>query len=93
VQQKYEGMVISEGKVSLCGKPLEVGSFGFGLAKPAPTSAADAKFFLYNQGGAKVAECAAKKDSQIKQPKPLQVVMEKGGPARLYLGRYWLEIK
>jgi hypothetical protein len=93
IQQKYEGMLITEGKISLCGTVVPVGSYGFGLAKPAPPSDADAKFFLYNQAGTKVAECAAKKDSQMQHPSPLQVVLAKAPPARLYLTRYWLEIK
>ncbi len=100
VRQKYSGMLIAEGRVSICGETVAVGSYGFGLDKPAPiesrsatTSGADAKFFLYNQAGEKVAECAAKKDTQIKQPKPLQVVLNQGERARLYLGRYSLELK
>lgn len=93
IQQKYEGMVISEGKFSLCGVMVGVGSYGFGRTKPAATSNEDAKFFLYNQAGEKIGECAAKKDAQIKQPNPLHVVVGKGQPARLYLGRYWLELK
>ena len=87
IQQKYIGMVITEGKVSVCTVSLDVGSYGFGLEKPA------GNFFLYNQAGEKVGECAAKKDSAVKQPKPLSVVLGKEGGARLYLGRYFLELK
>jgi hypothetical protein len=93
IQEKYIGMVITEASVSLCGGPVGVGSYGFGLQKPAASSDEDAKFVLYNQAGKKVKDCGAKKDSEIKQPKPLQVVLEAGKPARLYLGRYWLELK
>jgi hypothetical protein len=93
IQQKYIGMVITEGKVSVCSVPLTVGSYGFGMEKPAASSSEDAKFFLYNQAGEKVGECAAKKDSTVKQPKPLNVVLGKEGGARLYLGRYFLELK
>ena len=92
IKKKYIGMVIAEGAVSVCGNALGVGSYGFGLDKPAATSDADATFFLYNQAGEKAAECAAKKDTQLKLPRPLQVVLKKGKPARLYLGRYWLEL-
>jgi hypothetical protein len=93
IQEKYIGMIITEPSVSVCGEALEVGSYGFGLQKPAATSDEDAKFFVYNQAGAKVMDCAAKKDSEIKQPKPLQVMMGAGEPAKLYLGRYWLELE
>jgi hypothetical protein len=87
IQQKYIGMVITEGSVSVCSVPLSVGSYGFGLEKPA------GKFFLYNQAGEKVGDCGAKKDSTVKQPKPLNIVLSKEAGARLYLGRYFLELK
>jgi len=93
IKQKYIGMVITEGTVSVCNVPLSVGSYGFGLVKPAATSSEDAKFYLYNQAGETVGECAAKKDSAVKQPKPLNVVLSKEAGARLYLGRYFLELK
>ena len=92
IKKKYIGMVIAEGRVNVCGIALGVGSYGFGLDKPAPNSNEDARFNLYNQAGEKVGDCAAKKDAALKQPRPLQVVLSKGGPARLYLGRYWLEL-
>jgi len=93
IKQKYSGMIISEGKLSVCGQALGVGSYGFGLEKPAATSNADATLFVYDQGGGKVAECAAKKDTKIAQPKPLRVVLGMGGPAKLYLGRYAVELQ
>jgi hypothetical protein len=93
IKQKYIGMVISEGKISVCGISVGVGSYGFGLDKPPATSNADAKFFLYNQAGQKVGECAAKKDNTIKQPNPLSMDVTKGAPARLLLGKYALEVK
>jgi len=93
IKQKYIGMLITEGTVSVCDVSLSVGSYGFGLEKPAATSSEDAKFFLYNQAGEKVGDCAAKKDNALKLPKPLSVVLSKEGGARLYLGRYFLELK
>ena len=88
IKKKYIGMVIAEGAVSVCGVPLRVGSYGFGLDAPAPGSSEGARFLLYNQAGEKVGDCAAEKDTRIKLPRPLQVVLSKGEPARLYLGRY-----
>jgi hypothetical protein len=92
IQQKYVGMIITEGKVSVCSVTLSVGSYGFGLEKPA-TSSEPAKFYVYNQAGEKVGECAAKKDNTLKQPKPLNIVLSKEAGARLYLGRYFVELK
>ena len=85
-------LMIAEGAVSVCGVQLGVGSYGFGLDKPAPGSSEGARFFLYDQAGEKVGDCAAVRDAQIKLPRPLQVVLSKGEPARLYLGRYWVEL-
>jgi hypothetical protein len=93
IQQKYIGMVITEGKVSVCSVSLSVGSYGFGLEKPPAPSGGEAKFFLYNQAGEKVGDCGAKKDTAVKQPKPLSIVLSKEAGARLYLGRYFLELK
>ena len=93
VRKKYIGMVISEGSVSLCGNSLSVGSYGFGLDKPATNGQEEAKFLLYNQAGEKVAECNAKRDTALKQPTPLQAVTGKTGSATLYLGRYALELR
>ncbi len=93
IQQKYEGLIISESKITLCGMAIGVGSYGFGFTKPAATGAEEGKFFVYDQAGGKVVECALKKDAELAQPKPLQVVVAKGGPAKLYLGKNWLEVK
>jgi hypothetical protein len=92
IQKKYIGMLITEGDLSLNGQKVGVGSYGFGLEKPAPGSSADGKLRVYNQAGTQVAECAARKDAGLKQPRPLQVVAGKDG-ARLYLERYWVEIR
>ncbi len=93
IKQKYIGMIITEGNLSVCGISLGVGSYGFGLDKPAPNSNADAKFFVYNQAGEKVGECSAKRDEKLKQPSPLHVAVGKGEPSRLYLNRYELPLK
>ena len=93
IKQKYTGMLITETKISVCGNALGVGSYGFGLERPAPTSSADAEFRIYNQAGEKVGECAAKKDDSVKQPRPLALATAKGGPAKLHLGKYVVEIE
>jgi len=90
IQQKYIGMVIAEGTLSVCGQKVTVGSYGFGLDKPAPPSDADATFHLYNQAGRKLFDCAAKKDTTATQAQPLQVTTS--GGAKLVLGKYWLDL-
>ncbi len=93
VQSKYMGMMINEGPLTICGKSLGVGSFGFGMKRPAESSDADATFFLYDQAGKEVSQCSVKKDSELKRPVPLQIALKGEKTALLYLGRYTVEIK
>jgi len=92
-QQKYIGMLISEARISVCNNSVGVGSYGFGLDRPASPTGGDARFMVYNQAGEKIAECSVRKDDSIKQPKPLSVSTAKGKPAKLSLGKYSIEIK
>lgn len=94
VQQKYLGMLIAEGNVNVGGNSVAVGSYGFGLAKEAGAAKEHgAKFVLYNQAGEKVGECSTTWDAKIPRPRPLHVVINGSGSARLYLGRNWIELK
>jgi hypothetical protein len=92
IQQKYSGMIISEGEISVGGVRLSVGSFGFGLKMPHPPDKADAQVSFYDQAGKKIGQCTATRESAIKAPRPLQITMS-GGGARLYLGVYWVELQ
>jgi hypothetical protein len=92
IQKKYIGMLITEGELSINGQRVGVGSYGVGLEKPAAGSSGDGKLMVYNQAGTQVAECPARKDADLRQPRPLQVVLEQDG-ARLYIERYWVEMR
>ncbi len=92
VQEKYSGMIISEGPISVCGVKLEVGSYGFGTKLPHPSGSGDGQVFFYDQAGSKAGECSVSKDAHLKMPKPLQVIVS-GGKARLYLGVYGLDLE
>ena len=92
IQKKYIGMLITEGEFSLSGQKVGVGSYGFGLEKPVAGTSGDGKLMVYNQAGTQIVECAARRDADLKQPRPLQIVLGKDG-ARLYIERYWVEIK
>ena len=92
IQQKYSGMVISEGDVSVGGVKLGVGSFGFGTKLPHPPGTADGEVFFYDQAGKEIGHCAAKRDPSVKAPRPLQVSVS-GSSARLYLGVYGMDLQ
>ena len=95
ITQKYVGMMITEGDLTICGQKTGVGSYGFGWERPArgTEDPGPGKFFLYNQAGAKLAECETPRDADIKTPRPLQVVVGTDGTARLYYGRHALDLK
>lgn len=90
---KYSGMLISEGPLSVCGTPLLVGSYGFGLHPPARPSGSNAEFVLFNQAGGEISECVAKRDFYLREPRPVQVIVDTADSARLYLGRYWVQLR
>jgi hypothetical protein len=93
IKAKYIGFVITETSITIGGTKLGVGSYGFGLDRPAASSNDPATFKIYNQAGEKLGESAAKKDDSIKQPKPLAVATDKSGPAKILLGKYVVELQ
>lgn len=93
ITAKYVGMVITEGDLTLCGHKVTVGSYGFGWTLPGTGVNAPGRFVLYNQGGAPVADCTAERQADLKQPRPLQVVVAADGSARLYHGKHYIGLK
>jgi len=91
IQQKYVGMLILERPLALGTAHVASGAYGFGLSKPQPPEGAGT-LFVYDVGGARVAEAPAAYDAAIARPVPLQVVT-KDGESRLYLGRHWVAIE
>ena len=91
IQQKYVGMIIVERKVTVGAASFGTGAYGLGLQKPTPAEG-PGKLVVYDVGGGKVAETATQYDAKLAQPVPLQVT-NAGGQAKLYLGRYWVEVK
>jgi hypothetical protein len=90
---KYAGMAIVEGDLTVCGHKVTVGSYGFGWTLPATGVDAPGKFSLYNQAGALVADCAAPRQADLKQPRPLQVVVAADGSTRLYHGKNYIALQ
>ena len=91
IQQKYVGMLIFERPVSLGTAKVAAGAYGFGLKKPQPPEG-PGTLFVYDVGGAKVAETQASHDAEIARPVPLSVVT-KEAKSRLYAGRHWVEVQ
>lgn len=94
VATKYAGMVLATGgSLSIGGKTISAGTYGFGWAVPPRGEDGPGKFTIYTQAGAKLAEVATQRDAELKTPMPLQVIVLKNGTARLYHGRHSVELR
>jgi len=84
IQEKYQGFLLTETKVSFDGQTLEPGAYGFGFK--------DGKFIVMNLASTDVLSVASQNDEQLKRPVPLK--LEKDGTAyRLYAGRKYVVLK
>lgn len=90
---KYVGMIVTEGDLNLCGHKIGVGSYGFGWTLPGTGVDAPGGFKLYNQAGAPVADCLAQRQADLKQPRPLQVIVAADGSTRLYHGKHYIQLQ
>jgi hypothetical protein len=84
IQEKYQGFLITETKLSFDGATLDPGEYGFGFA--------DGKFVVMNVASTDLFSIVSQNDDQLKHPVPLKI--EKDGAAyRLYAGRKYVVIK
>ena len=84
IQEKYQGFLITEAKLSFEGATLDPGAYGFGFK--------DGKFIVMNVASTDVLSVASQNDEQLKRPVPLK--LEKDGASyRLYAGRKYVVIK
>jgi hypothetical protein len=84
IQEKYQGFLITETKLSFDGKTLDPGAYGFGFK--------EGKFIVMNIAGTDLFSVASQNDEQLKRPVPLK--LEKDGEAyRLYAGRKYVVVK
>lgn len=84
LQQKYQGMLITESKLNIGGSVLAPGEYGFGFA-------AD-KFVVMNVAGEDALSTFSQTDAELKRPVPLKLV-EDGSGYRLYAGKKWVALK
>jgi len=84
IQQKYQGMLITESKLNFAGSELAPGEYGFGFA-------AD-KFVVMNAASEDVLSTAFQTDGELKRPVPLKLI-EDGAAYKLYAGKKWVSVK
>lgn len=85
VQQKYQGLFITEVKLTIGGNSLAPGEYGFGFN-------ADGKFRVLDVAANDLLATDLKSDDNLRRPVPLKLSVE-GGEYRLYAGRKYVVIK
>jgi hypothetical protein len=84
IQQKYQGMVITETKLNIGGSVLAPGEYGFGFA-------AD-KFVVMNVASEDALSAPYQTDADLKRAVPLKLVQD-GAGYKLYAGKKWVAVK
>jgi hypothetical protein len=84
IQQKYQGMLITETKLNIGGSVLAPGEYGFGFA-------AD-KFVVMNVASEDALSAPYQTDAELKRAVPLKLVQD-GAGYRLYAGKKWVAVK
>jgi hypothetical protein len=84
VQEKYQGMIVTESKLNIGGSELPPGEYGFGFT-------AD-KFVVMNVASADILKVPYQTDAELKRAVPLKLV-EDGAGYKLYAGKKWVSVK
>jgi hypothetical protein len=85
IQQKYQGMLITDVQLNIGGSELAPGQYGFGFT-------ADGKFVVMDVASNDVLSTASQTDEALHRPVPLKMV-EDGGGYKLYAGKKWVGIR
>jgi hypothetical protein len=85
IQQKYQGMLITETKLNIGGSELPPGQYGFGFS-------ADGKFVVMDVANADALSAPSQTDAALQHAVPLKLV-EDGAGYKLYAGKKWVGIK
>ncbi|MGC1872473.1 MAG: hypothetical protein WA700_16065 [Acidobacteriaceae bacterium] len=86
LQQKYQGYLLSENALTINGKTLPAGAYGFGFV-------ANDAFVVMDIGAREVLTTTSKTDSAMPRPRPLMIVAgSHPGNYRLYEGRRFVSI-
>src|SRR5258708_3470940 len=84
IQQKYQGLLITESKLNIGGSVLTPGEYGFGFAGD--------KFVVMNVANEEMLNAAYQTDAELKRAVPLKLV-EDGTGYKLYAGKKWIALK
>jgi len=79
IRAKYEGFLITDSRIEIGGRELNIGAYGFGFSE-------DGKLNIFDIGGNRVMSVAAQNDKDLRRPRPLMLVNAADG-LRLYSRR------
>lgn len=85
VQEKYQGLLITEVKLNIDGSQLAPGAYGFGFN-------ADGRFRVMDVAANDLLQTDIKSNDNLKRPVPLKLE-EEGGEYRLYAGKKYISLK
>jgi len=85
IQQKYQGLLITEAKLNVGGSTLPPGQYGFGFA-------ADGKFVVMDVANSDVLSSTYQTDQALPHAVPLKLVAD-GDGYKLYAGKKWVALK
>ena len=85
IQQKYQGLLITETKLDIGGSTLPPGQYGFGFA-------ADGRFVVMDVANSDVLSVPYQTDQALQRAVPLKLVAD-GEGYKLYAGKKWIAIK
>lgn len=85
IQQKYQGMLITETKLNIGGSSLPPGQYGFGFA-------ADGKFMVMDVASNDALTAPYQTDGALQHAVPLKLIAD-GEGYKLYAGKKWIAIK
>ncbi|MFZ0419310.1 MAG: hypothetical protein WAM04_14520 [Candidatus Sulfotelmatobacter sp.] len=84
IQEKYQGMLVTESKLNIGGSELAPGAYGFGFT-------AD-KFIVMNVANEDALSVPYQTDASLKRAVPLKLA-EDGTAYKLYAGKKWVALK
>jgi hypothetical protein len=84
IQQKYQGLLITESKLNIGGSELTPGQYGFGFA--------NGKFMVMDVANNDILSVSSQTDADLKRAVPLKIV-EDGAGYKLYAGKQWVGLK
>jgi hypothetical protein len=85
IQQKYQGLLITEAKLNVGGSELTPGQYGFGFTS-------DGKFVVMDVANNDVLSSASQMDPALQRAVPLKLI-EDGDGYKLYAGKKYVGIK